>query len=408
MRRMVGLLFIVAGIALNIFLFEAAIGRSTADLGVRPAIWCMQAALVITGAGILLWRHKRMKPVRKRWRELLLLAIVTIVMLFIIDLAIGSVDAYRARSVVAEKLEYVFNTSLNSEGFRGEEFGEKGPSGYRILFIGDSFVYGITDDEHTIPHLLWLRLAPRSSRAFEVYNLGVPGAAPYDYVRTAYEDHDGDMMLVGIYVDNDIEGYDSSADKYRRAYTLLEKASVPHVRGTISRILTDDEQRIMQIFDEHPEIDSAYAPIFIAGKANPHLLVKSTTEKDYTAYYREKARVFREKDATRQHILQLKRIADEDGMRFAVIIFPSKYQVSEKNWGNAQEIGFNLSDELLKEQHIQDAMMLFCMQENLTCIDLLPEFRAHGDEQLYYAIDDHMTPRGNELAAQAIYESLFT
>ncbi len=64
----------------------------------------------------------------------------------------------------------------SSLGFRGDEIGEKPPTGFRIVCIGGSTVYsdGVDDYRQSYPRLLELALNERGP-AVEVINAGVPG-----------------------------------------------------------------------------------------------------------------------------------------------------------------------------------------------------------------------------------------
>ena len=43
--------------------------------------------------------------------------------------------------------------------------------------------------------------------------------------------------------------------------------------------------------------------------------------------------------------------------------------------------------------------------ENIEVIDLLPFFKQHGNEQLYFDADVHMNARGHEIFAEGLLES---
>jgi hypothetical protein len=47
-------------------------------------------------------------------------------------------------------------------------------------------------------------------------------------------------------------------------------------------------------------------------------------------------------------------------------------------------------------------MLDFCAAQQIRCLDLLPALQAANREQLYFSTDPHLTPRGNEIVAQAV------
>jgi len=75
--------------------------------------------------------------------------------------------------------------SLNSEGFRGDEFREIKPGGtYRVVTLGDSWTFGYSVDQHkTYPKLLEAELNKLDrNKRYEVVSLSLPGYASYQGV----------------------------------------------------------------------------------------------------------------------------------------------------------------------------------------------------------------------------------
>lgn len=72
-------------------------------------------------------------------------------------------------------------TTIDSLGYRGVDFPrQKGAGEFRILFIGDSFVYGdFVNDDETMPAQLEQQLA-RTCRGVRVINAGLPGSTIVD------------------------------------------------------------------------------------------------------------------------------------------------------------------------------------------------------------------------------------
>ncbi|MEP4377797.1 MAG: hypothetical protein ABJ215_17810 [Alphaproteobacteria bacterium] len=59
----------------------------------------------------------------------------------------------------------------------------KAADSFRVLFIGDSYIYGITTDDHTVPSLLENRLNTAiADRDIEIINLGVPSVGFPEYI----------------------------------------------------------------------------------------------------------------------------------------------------------------------------------------------------------------------------------
>ena len=100
---------------------------------------------------------------------------------------------------------------LNSKGFMDIESPvgkEKGT--YRILAIGDSFVYGTVGYEKNFVTLLENYLNNAGSNTgsnFEIINMGIPGTEPPQYHRLLLQEgmsYKPDMVVVFFFVGNDI------------------------------------------------------------------------------------------------------------------------------------------------------------------------------------------------------------
>jgi len=91
---------------------------------------------------------------------------------------------------------------INSHGFRGEEFSvDKGGDIFRILMLGDSYVfgYGLSDNE-TLPFQLEELFNARvMGQEFEVLDAGVPGYGIFQMVNFYKEtgkDYDADLIVL--------------------------------------------------------------------------------------------------------------------------------------------------------------------------------------------------------------------
>lgn len=90
---------------------------------------------------------------------------------------------------------------------------------------------------------------------------------------------------------------------------------------------------------------------------------------------------------------------DDYGGTLLIVLMPTKEQVYR-----------DLSEPLLGADRLAlldgpyQAMLDFCAQEGLTCLDLLPVFEeyAAAGEQLYFTTDIHLNPRGNEILAETL------
>lgn len=101
--------------------------------------------------------------------------------------------------------------STNSKGYRNREFGINKPSdAKRIIFLGDSFVFGgrVQRNDDALPQILEEILKITSSQKTEVINAGFKdGFSPdfyYSYLKGEGLSLKPDMVIIGIYLQNDI------------------------------------------------------------------------------------------------------------------------------------------------------------------------------------------------------------
>lgn len=102
---------------------------------------------------------------------------------------------------------------------------------------------------------------------------------------------------------------------------------------------------------------------------------------------------------TQQAILDARHqvLAQDEKTKFVVVIFPYREQVYAST---------GLQPRL---DQLNQALVDFCRQQELSCLDLTSALRERAsqvDESLYFRKDIHLNPRGNEVAADILNESL--
>jgi hypothetical protein len=112
-----------------------------------------------------------------------------------------------------EQLEYEAAVRVNSLGFRNDEYPlEKAAGATRILVFGDSFAYGLgLPIERTFVKLLERRLAAKTSRRVEVWNLAVISWSTTIHANLAEDrlrEADPDLVIVSF---DDSDFYDNAA-----------------------------------------------------------------------------------------------------------------------------------------------------------------------------------------------------
>lgn len=97
--------------------------------------------------------------------------------------------------------DFTEHAQTNSQGFRNIEITAKKQGSYRIVVVGDSFVYGhgISENEFTFPSQLEVRLKQQyPKKNIEVINTGVKGYSPdqeYRFITTRLSSLDPDLVI---------------------------------------------------------------------------------------------------------------------------------------------------------------------------------------------------------------------
>jgi SGNH hydrolase-like domain, acetyltransferase AlgX len=103
---------------------------------------------------------------------------------------------------------------------------------------------------------------------------------------------------------------------------------------------------------------------------------------------------------------EIRRIAESGGARYVLVIHPDQTQVDQKL---RQELvaSFGLRELDFDLDFPQRVMLEYCTTRRVTCLDLLPAFRAHAlDGDLYLPRDTHYNEAGRRLAADGIRDFL--
>lgn len=293
-----------------------------------------------------------------------------------------------------ETTEYAHPIHHTPQRQRGTKvFTAERPAGvyHRVLFLGDSFTYGLgaADDETFVGRLT------TAWPDWEVANGGANGYGTRNSL--AVLDHFGAEfrpdLTVLVFFWNDPE------DNFVRKipdYTLSDA-------GIVTRVdeVPDDFHPLAEL----PAVESAaknrWTTSYLAAMMKEGLKGaryrfigakdrRITTEEQRAAAW----------DITERYLDMLHRRADELGTDLVVVSLPDHNQVDPtaviKNIGTF-------------EFDVQDRLRTVCDRLGIPMINLLPElqteWQTHG-QQMYYYADRHLTPHGNEVVATILKPQL--
>lgn len=296
--------------------------------------------------------------------------------------------------------------SVNAHGHRDTEVSlAKSPGVFRVLVLGDSFTMGANvEQEKVYPQVLELLLTTNNTQDLEVINAGVGGWGPFHYAE--YYRHYGrefqpDVVLVGFYVGNDTND----------AVSNLDETNTAVMGRRVSRSAAASWSIRWRIFAYQ---NSHIARLIVNTNRPINMLDFTRTDcRAFTRQYIEtqahalrshlKAETFRREAPPNSiaQILRLKGLADDDGIRMAVVLIPTEIQINE-----------DLRNVLVTGQQSRDydfgmpqSMLTRIFQRNsISVIDLLPAFLE--DAGCPYMNDTHWAEEGHELAAREIHRRM--
>ncbi|HOE95911.1 MAG TPA: hypothetical protein PLS90_04605 [Candidatus Sumerlaeota bacterium] len=278
---------------------------------------------------------------------------------------------------------------LNNLGYRDRDFGAKSAGRRRVLMVGDSFVMGVSTTSHeTIPR----RLETFLGSPWEVFNMGVYGDGPDQTLLRLKRDGlklAPDQVILGLFPANDF------GDLMKNL--LLEPAPGGGVRRTGNDILSRELPRsrvamhLRHLLTPHYMDPAREQSIFQAlmGDAYLSLEMQSAPLREHlTALMREILAEFR-------------RLADEHGFRFAVVVIPPVQAFGEDPRA--------VKDPVPPEQAVSNdpVVLELCAELGIDALYLLEALAAEGGAELYDPIDVHLNAAGSRVAAQAIQARFF-
>lgn len=320
----------------------------------------------------------------------------------------------------------------NSKGFRNDrEFSYKVPKGtLRILFSGDSFVDGMrTDQKATIGYLLeWLLIdTDLAPEAFEVLISGHnnPVNAWYHFQEHGRKYHPH-IVLLGVTLGNDLtwHSYGSTFVPQRgpqgsvslrlagTSQTGSEKMQLLLPTGAYTapsafERLHNTELRIRASLASRFEVFGQLTPPRLAPNKNFRRHVYAggffvSLGLFYQPLMPEIRQMYEDFEATVAGFQQATRSA---GAELALILFPTRIQVSERDWQLLQKT-YSLDATKFDLTYPTSRIVTYCEKIGIACLDLAPHMRRLdelGDGPFFRARGNmHFNERGQAVVAEQL------
>ncbi len=294
--------------------------------------------------------------------------------------------------IVSPHGEFRTEVRINSDNLRDVERPVRKPPGtLRILVLGDSMVESVQVElEATFVKRLERLLAAALPGRVDVINAGVASASPtteYLMLRHKGLKYAPDVVVLAFFP------ADVQDDWAYRQDLVFDERGVPRERAR-----RDDRlgpQIVPALFAHWRGLRLVAGGLLLA-RLNPFAdLAVSIFQADDTP--REQAAWA----LTTTAIRAARDLAAAHGARFALLAIPYPAQVA----GDGRALGRagpEVARLLATSTRPQEVLAGFSREHEIPYLDLLPALRASGAGPLFFARDQHLTPRGHEVVAAAV------
>jgi hypothetical protein len=329
---------------------------------------------------------------------------------------------YRMRAGSPETLDPANDEFINSLGFRDREREVAKPADtFRILGIGDSFVYGAVPPRQNFLQVAEYTLnaaATRDGRRVDIPLLGCPGWSVENelgLLRTLGLQMQPDLVLINFFVGNDVTGIpvrgtviggDLHFNGSSRWWLNLLRKSRLFMLTEKSVFVALRQKWVARQFE--PDSSDAVAGNSSAGTVtvNPeYLLIQRRNLPVYApAPSGRTARLWQEAE---QQLLAVDALCREAGVPWLLVVIPTEIQVAADVRAQVLQ-RLAITDDAFDVDLPQRRLRVFAAQHDLALIDLLPSLRAAHTPSapLYVPNNTHWNERGNALVGQLLADHI--
>ncbi len=290
--------------------------------------------------------------------------------------------------------DFTFSYRTDEHGFRNPS---PWPDSVDVLIVGDSETmgYGVQDAE------AWPRLLERELDGDRVITLGVSGAGPKQYLRN-YERFGlalaPRVLLFGLFPGNDFDD--------ARQFELWLAAGAPgnfHVWRYFGGKVPDVEPKHRFFSLSNSRLLVALraarkaARLPFSGKTltfpdGSHMVLAPTVYRSAVTRAHPGHRDF---ELVLDQVEEARRLAEPDGTRFVVLLFPTKEEVY-------------MSPENEATPHLVEPLAAALKHRGIPYLDLTPGLRSEAEagRRLFFKVDGHPDAAGNRVIADIVLRGL--
>lgn len=315
-----------------------------------------------------------------------------------------------------------YPVSISAQGIRDRMLEPKAEGEFRIVVLGDSFVFGNgTAQEGAISsHLEAVLRAQNPNRVFTVANLGIGGTGPIEQRAFLHERGwplEPDLVLHGLFPANDITDSLLSEATFPRAYDPSRPDALiyhvnrrhPLVQGHLWLA------RVSHSYDaaRHGLLGGlGLLPIAAALRFVPPLTVvdlapsaprPAELEADLRAWYPALERGF---DMMAGHIARIAGDCSDRGIQYIAFCIPQFPDLTPEIFQHFT--AWDGGDEAYAWRKAIDTTQAFLDDAGIPSVDIVTALSQHpAPETLYHLYDGHLNAEGNRLVAEILANAPF-
>ena len=308
------------------------------------------------------------------------------------------VDQWDKRTKIVRGPEFRYYQEHNSLGVRDYRELSRRSRARRVVFLGDSFTFGLGVSNHqTFSALMEAELNECTGRAWTILNAGRSGTGTVRQMATLRE------LLESIEVDEVVLFYFIGNDPYEsiREKRLEERGSEHLLRETQDRI----GSRLGGLKSWLFRRVALYR--FVRLRLGDTGLFRTV---DYTLADQcdpERVDLFQEADdLTLEALNEMNLRLTAQGIAFSVVVIPRKEQLTEGSFSDFLRL-YGLQDRLLDRFLPQERLKDKVLKPSGTSHrDLLAEMQGLDPVDYFFATDDHFNRAGHHFVTQFLASSL--
>ena len=310
--------------------------------------------------------------------------------------------------------EFIVNVTINSAGYRDQDFKiKKLRNTKRIIFLGDSYVFGFGVELNETFHQIIKRKLSEKNKSYEIINAGYKGNfaedTEYLYLKKEGIKLNPDVVLLAITLSNDFDDINTNKLYYNSSDNLYKAESLVHYIDNQSRL------RFKQSQESQNFIKRALYKInlVLSYKSHLYILLKDTFRNIlYTFYYGKYQNVYSNNYTEEinssfakvmNYTIKINELAKKNKAILVLILIPDKRAVYEYKIKDT-------NSDILNWTKPSEEIKRIAEKNNITVIDVLPDLKdyvnTHNQEMIYFKVDPHWNSKGHKIAAEAIYSKL--